>query len=67
MVSELLKGFFTRMAEGQVAPLALAESQRAFLKSRRSINSNDNPEFWLHPYVWAVYQYSGDPGVRMAK
>lgn len=64
---ELLKGFFTRMADGQDAPLALAESQRAFLKSRRSTNSNDNPEFWLHPYFWAVYQYSGDPRVRMAK
>ena len=53
---ELMKGFFDRLAEGQSAPESLANSQREFLKQRRTTDGDP----WLHPYFWAVYTVAGD-------
>jgi CHAT domain-containing protein len=54
---ELMHEFFRQLADGQPAPLALAQSQRQFLKRLRASNQ---PEPWLHPYYWAVYTVAGD-------
>ena len=57
-----MKGFFDRLAEHQSAPEALANSQRAFLKQRRSTDGDP----WLHPYFWAVYTVAGDSTLPVA-
>jgi CHAT domain-containing protein len=54
---ELVRGLLTRVAAGQAAPAALAQSQREFLKKLRASNE---AEPWLHPYFWAVYTVAGD-------
>ena len=54
---ELIRGLLARVAAGQAAPAALAQSQREFLKKLRA---SGDPEPWLHPYFWAVYTVAGD-------
>lgn len=54
---ELIDGFLERIARGEPAAHALAESQRAFLKKLRSTGE---PEPYIHPYFWAVYTVAGD-------
>jgi CHAT domain-containing protein len=54
---ELIRGLLDRVAAGQAAPAALAQSQREFLKKLRA---SGDPEPWLHPYFWAVYTVAGD-------
>jgi CHAT domain-containing protein len=54
---ELMQGFFEGLAEGQPAPAALADSQRALLDRLRE---SEEVEPWLHPYFWAVYTTIGD-------
>jgi CHAT domain-containing protein len=54
---ELIRGLLARVAAGQAAPVALAQSQREFLKKLRA---SADAEPWLHPYFWAVYTVAGD-------
>jgi CHAT domain-containing protein len=54
---ELIRGLLVRVAAGQAAPAALAQSQREFLKKLRT---SGDAEPWLHPYFWAVYTVAGD-------
>jgi hypothetical protein len=54
---ELIRGLLARVAAGQAAPAALAQSQREFLKKLRD---SADAEPWLHPYFWAVYTVAGD-------
>jgi CHAT domain-containing protein len=54
---ELIRGMLARVAAGQAAPAALAQSQREFLKKLRA---SGDAEPWLHPYFWAVYTVAGD-------
>ena len=59
---ELIEGQFQRMADGQSASMALADSQREFLDSRRK---SGRLEFFLHPYFWSVYNISGDGSIKI--
>ena len=53
----LMKGAFERLAKGESAPRAVAQSQRAMLKKLREAK---DAEPWLHPYFWAVYTVAGN-------
>jgi CHAT domain-containing protein len=61
---ELMKGFFQRLAVGQPACVALAESQRAFVNRLRE---SKGVEPWLHPYFWSVYTAAGDDRTAFSK
>jgi CHAT domain-containing protein len=61
---ELMNIFFQELKAGKTAPVALATSQRAFL---RKLRQSSNPEPWLHPYFWAVYTAAGDDRTVMSK
>jgi hypothetical protein len=59
---DLMRGMFEGLEAGQPAALALAETQRRFLKNLRA-TGKDEP--WLHPYFWSVYTAAGDDRTRM--
>jgi CHAT domain-containing protein len=54
---ELIRLMFDQLTQGKPVAVALAESQRQFLKKLRA---SPEVEFWLHPYFWAVFAVAGD-------
>ena len=58
---ELMKGFFSRLKQGDSAASSLADTQRAFLDKRRK---SKQLEFFLHPYFWSVYNVAGDGSIK---
>ncbi len=60
---ELMQGFFRELTQGEPAPAALADSQRALVDRLRQ---SEQVEPWLHPYFWAVYTSVGDDRTHVA-
>jgi len=56
---DIMKDFWQRVASGTAAPRALAEAQRAYLKSWREF-PQEPLRFLTHPYYWAVFTVAGD-------
>jgi len=56
---DIMKDFWQRIVSGTAAPQALAEAQRAYLKTWREF-SQEPLRFLTHPYYWAVFTVAGD-------
>jgi CHAT domain-containing protein len=60
---DLMHGFFQHFGAGKPVAAALQESQRDFLRARRTGKTDP----WIHPYFWGVYTVSGDERVAFMK
>ena len=56
---DIMLGFWKQIASGSPAPMALAESQRAYIKTWRETKV-DALRLLAHPYYWAVFTVAGD-------
>jgi hypothetical protein len=56
----LMKGFFGHLAGGEGAAAALRNAQLDEIRRRREVNHG------AHPFFWAAYTFTGDPGASWA-
>ncbi|MCA9009412.1 MAG: CHAT domain-containing protein [Planctomycetaceae bacterium] len=56
---DIMNDFWVRIGTGTSAPRALAEAQRAYLKTWREF-PQEPLRFLTHPYYWAVFTVAGD-------